>query len=140
MNASAGARWIAIGCAYGALAVGLGAFGAHALRERLEQAGHLDTWQTAVLYHALHALALVGYGLWRAHARAACAQDGACRAGRPWAGIAFALGLLAFSGSLYGLALGGPRVLGPVTPSGGALLLLGWILFALEALRLARRA
>jgi len=139
MSTAAGARWIATGCAYGALAVALGAFGAHALRERLEQANQLATWETAVHYHGLHALALVGYGLWRAHARAACGAQGACRAGRPWAGVAFALGVLAFSGSLYGLALGGPRLLGPVTPLGGLLLMLGWALFALEALRLARR-
>lgn len=136
---AAGVRWIAAGCAFGALTVGLGAFGAHALRARLEAADQLATWETAVHYQGLHALALVGYGLWRAHARASCATAGACRTGGPWAGVGFALGTLAFSGSLYGLALGGPRMLGPVTPVGGLLLLLAWLAFALEALRFARR-
>ena len=116
-------RSIFAGAILGALAVGLGAIGAHALRERLS-AGELEIWHTAALYHALHALALVGYGLF------------AERRGREGAaGTCFVLGVLAFSGSLYGHALGGPRFLVYVTPVGGVLLIVAWLLFAFEAFR-----
>lgn len=119
--------WVAIGAGLGAASVVLGAFGAHALQDKLDPE-QLDLWRTAVLYHALHASALVGWGLHRA-------QTG--RSAAP--GWCLAVGTLAFSGSLYGLALGGPRWLGPITPLGGVLLIAGWSLFAVQALR-GRRA
>lgn len=108
--------WLALGAAYGLLGVALGAFGAHALKERL--AGDLlATWKTAVEYHFWHALALVLVGV-LALQRPAPALN--------VAGGAFALGVLTFSGSLYALALSGVRGLGAVTPVGGVLLLCGW--------------
>lgn len=115
-------NWIAIGAGLGALAVILGAFGAHGLRDRID-ADSLETWKTGVLYHALHSLALVLYGLF------------ACDRGGRIAGWCFLLGVAIFSGTLYGLALGGPRWLGAITPIGGVLLIVGWVAFGFEARR-----
>jgi uncharacterized membrane protein YgdD (TMEM256/DUF423 family) len=116
-------NWIAIGALSGALAVVLGAFGAHALKSRVGP-DELEIWKTAVQYQATHALALVFFGLFRER-RATSATPGWC----------FLTGSAIFSGTLYGLALGGPRVLGAVTPIGGVLFIAGWILFAVQALR-----
>lgn len=116
--------WILVSALTGALGVVLGAFGAHSLRARLDPA-QLGTWQTAVQYHLLHALALLALALW---------SDAT---GRP-AGLAAALflaGIVLFSGSLYILALGGPRWIGPVTPLGGLCLIGGWLALAAVALR-----
>lgn len=107
----------------GASGVALGAFGAHGLRARLDEAA-LATWHTAVLYHLFHALALLALALFaRATGRAV---------GLPAA--LFAAGIVLFSGSLYLLALTHWRWLGPLTPLGGVALLAGW----LSLLRLAR--
>jgi uncharacterized membrane protein YgdD (TMEM256/DUF423 family) len=102
----------------GALAVGLGAFGAHSLEALLIQNGRLDTFQTAVNYHFYHTLALLGIGI-----LASVKPD--------WKGIAFAawsmvLGILIFSGSLYVLSLTGISWLGAITPLGGLAFILGW--------------
>jgi len=105
------------------LAVALGAFGAHSLKTRID-AEHLAIWNTAVHYHALHGLALFAFGIWRERA-----------AGKSHAGFAFLAGIVLFSGSLYGLALGGPSWLGPLTPLGGLAFLAGWLLVAVQALR-----
>ncbi len=94
------------------LAVVLGAFGAHTLRSTLELRGTLQTWQTAVLYHFIHAVALLVLALY-----------GASNRGAWW--LLFA-GILLFSGSLYAIALTNMRWLGPVTPLGGLCFLAGW--------------
>ncbi len=115
--------WVALGALAGFFAVALGAFGAHGLKTRVD-AEHLSIWNTAVHYHALHALALVAFGLWRERS--------------PGSGIpghGFLIGILLFSGSLYALALGGPTWLGPITPLGGIAFLIGWLGLALSALR-----
>lgn len=99
----------------GASGVALGAFGAHALRERLEPAA-LAIWQTAVLYHLLHAVALLALVLFaRATDRAVTLPA-----------VLFGAGIVLFSGSLYGLALTSWRWLGPITPLGGLAFLAGW--------------
>ena len=116
-------NWIGTGCVLGALAVALGAFGAHGLRSRVEPAD-LEIWHTAVLYQLVHAPALVLYGLF-ARGRDTRGLPGWC----------FLVGTLLFSGSLYALVLGGPRGLGAVTPFGGALLIAGWVSFGLECRR-----
>lgn len=95
----------------GFLAVALGAFGAHALRDRLDPE-QSAWWSTAVLYHLVHAAALLGSG--RADGRASASS---------WC---FVAGITVFSGTLYAMALGGPRGLGAVTPLGGLALLAGW--------------
>jgi uncharacterized membrane protein YgdD (TMEM256/DUF423 family) len=98
----------------GAFAVGLGAFGAHALKPMLLARGFEDTWKTAVLYHLAHAVVLLVLAL---------AEDW-----RPRAWLSFACGLLLFSGSLYLLCLTNLRWLGAITPLGGVALILGWVL------------
>src|SRR5205823_7354111 len=100
------------------LAVALGAFGAHALKSRIAS-DMQAVWQTAVLYHGWHALALLGVGLLILHF-----PD---RAGLPWAAWLFVAGIALFSGSLYALALSGVKTLGAVTPIGGIALLIAWL-------------
>lgn len=109
----------------GAAAVGLGAFGAHGLRDALDERA-LATWRTAVDYQVWHALALLAAGC-LAGARPSTAL-------RVAAG-AFVLGIALFSGSLYALALGAPRMLGAITPIGGAAFIIGWLALGLHAWR-----
>jgi uncharacterized membrane protein YgdD (TMEM256/DUF423 family) len=128
---SAGHFWLGLGAAFGGSAVVLGAFGAHALRSRLAETA-LQAWETAVTYQFNHALALLAVGLWLRFI-----VPGGIGAGRTldFAGAAFAVGIFLFSGSLYLLALGGPRWLGPVTPLGGIAFIAGWVALAMAAFR-----
>jgi uncharacterized membrane protein YgdD (TMEM256/DUF423 family) len=107
----------------GAVAVMLGAFGAHALRTVLD-AGAIATWHTAVEYQFWHALALLAVGViaQRRHDRAL-----------HLAAYAFAIGIVLFCASLYALALGAPRWIGAITPLGGGAFVVGWIALALHA-------
>jgi uncharacterized membrane protein YgdD (TMEM256/DUF423 family) len=100
--------------------VALGAFGAHALKDTLAANGMTSTWQTAVLYHLIHAVALLAFTGWT------------------WVGRCWIAGILLFSGSLYALALGGPKFLGPITPLGGAAFLAGWALVTWKAFKLPK--
>ena len=104
------------------LAVAAGAFGAHALRERLDPAS-LATFETAARYQLIHALAIVVAAERAARTNNATAMRAAAL---------FAAGIGLFSGSLYVLALGGPRLLGAVTPFGGLSFMAGWVLLALS--------
>jgi uncharacterized membrane protein YgdD (TMEM256/DUF423 family) len=94
------------------LAVGLGAFGAHALKATLQSHGMLDVWNKAVLYHFLHALALLVLAL---HG-----------VGNRFAYFLIVAGIVFFSGSLYVLALTNVRWFGVITPIGGLCFLAGW--------------
>ncbi len=122
--------WLMLGAAGGLLAVSLGAFGAHGLQDRIP-ADLLANWVTGADYLALHSVAILVCGLLLLQ--------------RPEAGLvhvaawAFLVGALLFSGSLFLMALSGERLLGMVTPFGGVSLLLGWLLLALGAVRLAPR-
>ena len=98
------------------LGVVAGAFGAHALRGQLSEE-MLAIYRTAVEYQFWHALALLAVGLLARQAAGAWLTA---------SGVAFTLGVLVFSGSLYVLALSGIRVLGAVTPLGGVALIVGW--------------
>jgi uncharacterized membrane protein YgdD (TMEM256/DUF423 family) len=122
---SAERLFIALGAASGFLAVGAGAFGAHALRARLSP-DLLAVFETGARYHMYHALALVA-AAWVMHR-----WPGPLAA---WAGWLFVAGTVVFSGSLYTLALTGMRWLGAVTPLGGLCFLAGWLCMALAVLR-----
>ena len=116
---------LATAAVLGLTGVGLGAFGAHALEGLLEASGRVETWETAVLYQLVHAVALLALAGLRPLRHAA----GARWVARLWAG-----GSLVFSGSLYLLCLSGQTWLGAVTPLGGLALLLGWGLVLRSAL------
>lgn len=109
-----------IGALSGALSVVLGAFGAHALRDRLT-AQLLDTFETGVRYEIYHAFAIlvVAFALIRWSSNLI-----------PLAGWAFILGTVLFSGSLYLLGLTNTRWLGAITPFGGIAFIAGWVLLA----------
>ena len=112
----------------GATGVILGAWGAHGLQETLMTRQTTDLWHTAVLYHLIHAVALLALAGWKNSAGRlppALAATAVC-----WLG-----GVLLFSGSLYGLALGAPRALGLITPIGELLFLAGWVLVMLNGWR-----
>ena len=114
---------------FGLTGVALGAFGAHGLREVLARQGSQHTWELAVNYQLIHALALLGAGLWLKFPAASAPKS------ILWAARAWVVGILFFSGSLYGLALGGPRILGPITPLGGIAFLIGWSCVIAAALK-----
>ncbi|HEY3740518.1 MAG TPA: DUF423 domain-containing protein [Bryobacteraceae bacterium] len=107
-----------------AAAVGLGAFGAHALKERLDSYS-LEVWEKAVFYHFIHALGMLIVAS-MAKLREPRA-DLIC-----WLLLA---GILLFSSSLYLLALTGTRALGAVTPLGGVAFLAAWLLLGWSLLR-----
>ena len=94
------------------LAVALGAFGAHSLKSTLELRGMVDVWNKAVLYHFIHAIALLVFALY-----------GTVHRGVWWL---FFAGICLFSGSLYAMALTNFRWLGAITPLGGLCFLAGW--------------
>ena len=104
------------------LAVGLGAFGAHALKATLQESGMLDVWNKAVLYHFLHAVALLALALHGGGNRAAY--------------FLIVAGILFFSGSLYVMALTNVRWLGAITPIGGVCFLAGWAWLVISPPRL----
>ncbi len=109
-----------LGALFAGLAVAFGAFAAHALRERLD-ASALQTIEIGVRYQMYHALALV--------LCAALAERGRRVGASAWC---FAIGIVLFSGSLYGLALLELGWLGPVTPIGGVAMLAGWLALLLS--------
>ena len=108
------------------VAVAAGAFGAHALKSRLSPEMSA-VWQTAVQYHAWHALGLAIVALLTIHVPE--------RAGLALAGWLFVAGIALFSGSLYAMALTGVRALGAITPIGGVAFLAGWLSLAFAASR-----
>lgn len=121
--------WIAIGALSGLISVATGAFGAHALAKKLDPR-MLEVWHTSSQYEMYHALALLGLGIWLT-----CSPQAAAAPLAQWAGGAFLVGTILFSGSLYALALSGVRVLGAITPLGGLSFLAGWLLVAILAWR-----
>ena len=115
--------WVRTGSILMLLAVGLGAFGAHGLRQRLTP-DLLGIFETGVRYHVYHALALFAVA-WVADKNPASLANAA--------GWAFTAGIIIFSGSLYVLSVTGVRWLGAVTPIGGLAFLVGWALLAWSA-------
>ena len=111
-------NWIMTGAFSALISVAAGAFGAHALKERLSE-NLLNAFEVGVRYQMYHALALILMGLLMSKLPAANA-----------AAWCFLAGTLLFSGSLYGLALTGLKFFGPLTPIGGVLLMAGWVTLA----------
>ena len=114
-------RVLAGGALLAAIGVGLGAFGAHGLRDVLSPVA-LGWWQTAVDYQMWHAVALVALSV-------------AGMQGLRLPAAMIAAGVLIFSGSLYAMAITDARWLGAVTPIGGSVMILGWLVIAVRALR-----
>jgi uncharacterized membrane protein YgdD (TMEM256/DUF423 family) len=128
-----GRFWIFIGALLGGLAVAAGAIGAHALPEATAPDAR-RIFQTAQLYHALHALALVAAG-------AVLMQSEGCRARfSTWllqlAGAAFLTGIACFSGGIYAQVAEGLGSSGGIVPLGGVAFMIGWAAFAIGALGL----
>lgn len=117
--------WVQVGSILMFIGVALGAFGAHALRDRVTP-DLLTVFETGVRYHFYHALALFAVG-WLSESHPSGVITGA--------GVAFVFGILVFSGSLYILTLSGTRWWGAVTPVGGLAFLVGWALLAIGAFR-----
>lgn len=109
-----------------ALAVGMGAFGAHALKGKLDSYS-MSVYEKAVFYHFVHALGILIV--------AVMARTNAITpAGQARVAWLLSIGIVIFSGSLYALAITGVRVLGAITPIGGLAFIAGWALLAYEAL------
>lgn len=117
-------NWIGVAAINMAIAVTLGAFGAHGLKS-LVSAQQLEWWHTATLYLFVHALGLLLVGLliqlkYISHTTAWLLQ----------------IGIIIFAGSLYAMTLGAPRWFGAITPIGGILMIAGWLWLAVSAFRL----
>ena len=115
-------RFAAIAAFLGGLAVMLGAFGAHAIKDRVSVAD-LEIWKSGAHYHLVHAVALLALAL----------ND---KAGKYktvcWLWI---IGIVIFGGSLYVLTLTQIRAFGAVTPLGGLCLIIGWVVLGLKLLK-----
>ena len=108
-------NWIRIAGGLGFLGVALGAFGAHALKNKVSPE-MLEVWHTGVLYHLLHAVVLLALALF----------GKATGADIRWGARFLVIGVLLFSGSLYAMTLTGIKPLGAITPLGGVAFLLAW--------------
>jgi len=108
--------WIYVSAAAGVSAILLGAFGAHGLSSRVTPE-RLANWNTAAIYHLVHAVALLALALYHK------------ATGKPIAlpAALWSAGILCFSGSIYALVLTGQKWLGPVTPLGGLCMAAGWV-------------
>jgi len=118
--------FLMIGALAGAISVAAGAFGAHALREKVEPR-LLEVFETAARYQMYHALALIAVGLVAARWSSGLTTS---------AGWLFVAGTVFFSGSLYAMTFTGVRALGAITPIGGVCFIAGWVCLALAAAKL----
>ncbi len=118
-------RVVLVGALYGATAVALAAFGAHALEGRPILV-RPDVFRLAVEYQGLHAVLLVALGALKGHVLPGLLAAASWLIG---------LGVLVFCGSLYILAFGGPAEAGMATPFGGGALIIGWLVLAIAAAR-----
>ena len=107
-----------IGSALMALAVGLGAFGAHGLKSQLSET-MLQTYKTGVDYHFYHALGLLIIGVLVVTIPSTLLK---------WSAVCLTAGIILFSGSLYVLSISGIKWLGAITPFGGLSFIAGWVL------------
>ncbi|WP_038369110.1 DUF423 domain-containing protein [Brackiella oedipodis] len=121
--------FIVLAALLGLSAVGLGAYGAHGLTAFASER-YLQLWQTAVHYQAIHSLSILAVAI------LALWQPGRLLT---WAAACMVLGVLMFSGSLYAIVLMNVHDLGMITPIGGTLLMIGWLLLAIGAFGLKQR-
>ena len=112
-------RIIIAGCLSAALAVMIGAFGAHGLKDLLQMNDRMETYELAVRYHFYHSFGILFVGLLSPTINLRWAW---------WACILHCLGIIFFSGSLYVLAITNQRMLGMITPIGGVMFIAGWLL------------
>ncbi len=112
-------NWLKIAAINLAIGVGLGAFGAHGLK-KIADSYAIDIWQTATLYLFVHALGLLAIGVLHTTSQYRIDRSAYLMQG----------GILIFSGSLYAMALGAPKWLGAITPIGGTLFIIAWLLLA----------
>ena len=118
-------NFLMLGAASGAISVAAGAFGAHALRDKVEPR-LLEVFETAARYQMYHALALLVVGLIASRWPSGILNT---------AGWLFVAGTVVFSGSLYAMTFTGVRALGAITPIGGVCFIAGWICLAVAASR-----
>ncbi|WP_131668452.1 DUF423 domain-containing protein [Psychrobacter pygoscelis] len=116
-------NWVGIAAVNLALAVGLGAFGAHGLKS-IATSQQLDWWHTATLYLLIHATGLLAVGILIR-----------LQITTPMPAWLLQIGVLIFAGTLYAMALGAPRWFGAITPIGGVLMIVGWLWLAVTAFR-----
>lgn len=130
MKDGSGLKWLSVASVVGMVAVIAGAFGAHALEKRLAPED-LQIFETGARYQMYHALAMVASAWMCTRFPSRLARGSA---------IAFLIGIIIFSGSLYALTLLDVRWLGAITPIGGVSLMIGWLLLAIAAARAAGHA
>lgn len=118
--------FVSLGSINALIAVMLGAFGAHALKNRLSPE-MMDIFQTGVQYHFYHALGLLAVGVIAYH----LPDSGWLK----WAGWLMLAGIIIFSGSLYILSTTGIKWLGAITPIGGTAFIISWILLTIAVLK-----
>ena len=118
--------FIIIGAINAFLAVALGAFGAHGLKDKLDPY-YLDIWKTGVQYQMFHATALLVIGILLGKVAASSYFT--------WSGWLMLIGIIFFSGSLYILSLTKVGILGAITPIGGVCFLAGWVLMIIGTVK-----
>jgi len=122
---------IIAGAVYAFLAVAFGAFGAHALKNVLTE-HYAKVWETGVQYQMFHAIGLIVIGILMSKSLIGPSSL------LSRAGILMFIGVILFSGSLYVLAITQIKVLGAITPIGGVLFLVAWVLVILAALKIGK--
>ena len=120
--------WLLSAALFGFLSVALGAFGAHSLKNVLDEYGK-SVYEKAVLYQMFHSMALLAVGVLQHLFKGISFSP---------AGFGFLIGILLFSGSLYALAITGTKWLGAITPIGGLAFLFGWTWFLLALSKIPR--
>ncbi|MDW0116443.1 DUF423 domain-containing protein [Sporosarcina thermotolerans] len=123
--------FIIAGAVNAALAVAFGAFGAHALKEKLSE-HYLAVWETAVQYQMFHAIGLLVVGILMSPSLMGSSTQ------LTWAGYLLLAGIIIFSGSLYVLSLSGIGILGAITPIGGVAFIVGWIMLIIAAIKFGK--
>ncbi len=121
-------QFLMLAAFFGFTGVGLGAFAAHGLKDRLSS-DYLAVFHTGVNYQLVHALALLALAVLSVQVPGRLVNA---------AGVMFCIGIVLFSGSLYALTLSGVRLFGVITPFGGLAFLVGWVCLGMAAWNLGK--